>query len=194
MRHALFQPTALAYAPAELTACVRALLAAAAHDDAPAEAWVFDVVDWTRQALADAALLASERLDDARGDAAATDSAGRALLALIDEMGEVLRMDVDHFGGFQGVDAARRRLVTVWWDSDNDGALNAYASRQWLSLLPLYAARWRAFVLKGEGGAPGFDAIERAFVSDDAWWSSRPQARRFSRARIARSLAMADGI
>jgi len=194
MRHALFQPTALAYSPAELTACVRALLDANANANADAGAWVFDVVDWTRQALADAALLASERLDGARGDAAAAESAGRALLALIDAMGEVLRMDVAHFGGFEGMDAARRRLVTVWWDSDNDGALNAYASRQWLSLLPLYASRWRAFVrYLAEGGqAPAFDAIERAFVSDDAWWSARPQPLRLSRARVMRALALAD--
>jgi len=199
MRHKGFQPTAFAYALGDFARCPRLLLGALERASpllrasVPlSKAYEFDVVDWTRQLLADTALEVSVRLDAATraGDAAQFARWGATMLALVDAMAAVLCMH-DAFSRSLA-DAQARKLVTLWHEDTH--ALSSYASRQLAALMPLYRRRWAAYLAR-QPKAPRLDwrAMELAWAAN-ATAAAEPLARPFSIDGVRQALALCDEV
>jgi len=171
------------YDPALLERALGDLLAARTVL-AGVDPYAFDVVDLTRQVLANRArvLLAEIRQAVAADDAATVDALANAFLALIEDQDRLLATRPELLLG-RWLQAARgwgataaeadalehnaRMILTTW--SEDDSVLRDYAHREWAGLLgDYYYRRWRAFfdALVAGRADPDFFAIESAWVRE----------------------------
>lgn len=152
--------TTLTYDPMRL---VKAwdLFIAAADSLPPSEGFAYDLVDLTRQVLANYANPLQQTFAGAfrRGDRVAFDSAASRFLLLLDDMDRLLGTLPDFLLGRWLRDARRcgatpaesdlyefnaRDLITLW--GGKDCPLHEYACRQWSGLIAgFYKPRWEMF-------------------------------------------------
>ncbi len=129
---------------------------------APADPYVYDVVDWGRQALGDYARVLHGRIRAAaeKRDAGAARAAGREMLELCDDLERLLATRREFLLGrwirdarqwgvtpaeHAGAEWNARMLVTTW--NDRPGELNGYSAREWAGLMgSFYRNRWAMFL------------------------------------------------
>ncbi len=149
------------YDPALLFQAAESLLADA-HALAKLDTYQFDLVNVTREALTAVAPRFQAPLLDAvkRRDPAALEQAGRDLLALIDDLDELLATRNEFLLGRWLADAKRwgtndgerrlyeynaRNIITLW--GPRDSILHEYAARQWSGMFKgFYAKRWEKLI------------------------------------------------
>lgn len=147
----------------------------------------YDVVDVTRQVLANYASVAQQRVAAAfnKGDKAAFDAAASGFLELIADMDKVLSTRREFLLGSWLEDARSigtnkqerdlyernaRNLITTW--GDKDCRISDYACRQWAGMMSgFYAPRWqRFFDAIRAGGYAMDDEAYAQFVADSKEW------------------------
>jgi alpha-N-acetylglucosaminidase len=157
---AVWTRTTLNYAPADLLPAWDFLVKAAAVCGS-SEGFRFDLVDVTRQVLANYALPLQQRWVEAyrARDRVAFDTGSARFLRLIGDMDTLLRTRADFLLGPWLADARAwgktpaekklfeqnaRDLLTLWGDASSP--LHEYANRQWSGLLnDFYKVRWALF-------------------------------------------------
>lgn len=178
--------TTLNYEAADLLPAWDALIKAA-----PAcrqsDGFQFDLVDVTRQVLANYALPLQRKFVTAyqNKDLAAFSRYSKAFIALIDDMDELLRTRKDFLLG-RWIEAARscgntaaekalyeknaRNLITLWGDANSP--LHEYACRQWSGLLQsFYKPRWQQFFTKVTAALQTHEPLNMdAFQQEIAQW------------------------
>jgi alpha-N-acetylglucosaminidase len=152
--------TKLDYDPIEL-AKAWAIFVGQAEAFKNSEGFQYDLVDITRQVLANYASPLQQKIAQAyqKNDAASFKKYSAEFLSLIDDMDTLLGTRRDHLLG-KWIDDARnwgvtpeekdlyefnaRDLVTLWGDQDSE--LHEYSNRQWAGLLKgFYKPRWEQF-------------------------------------------------
>jgi alpha-N-acetylglucosaminidase len=152
--------TTLSYDPKELAEAWRLLVEAAAELK-NSDGFRFDLVDVTRQVLANYASVVQQQLaaDYKTKDAAAFTKNSKRFLALITDMDALLSTRQEFLLGTWLESAKRwgtnetekalyernaRNLITLW--GDQNSRLHEYANRQWAGLLKgFYQKRWEQF-------------------------------------------------
>ena len=153
------------------------------------DTYEYDLVDVTRQVLANRARPLLHEIRDAfeHGDASRFDCTSRRFLALIADQDRLVATRPEFLLG-RWIQRARgwgttpaeqdalerdaRTILTTW--TEGDSLLHDYAHREWAGLLgSLYYTRWQRYFdylagqLAGAAGAPpSFFAIESAWVND----------------------------
>lgn len=180
---AVWTRTTLNYAPEDLLPAWDLLLRAAPVCGA-SEGFRFDLVDVTRQVLANYALPLQRRWVEAyrRGDKKTFEQASARFIDLIGDMDTLLLTRRDFLLGPWLADARAwghspaekqlyernaRDLLTLWGDASSP--LHEYANRQWSGLLnDFYKVRWEKFFRALEGSAPGATAPETSALDTSA--------------------------
>ena len=167
--------------------------------------YVYDLVDITRQALAEKGRLTYREMTDAiaKGDSKRFDKASARFLSLIDAQDELLsthpafsvqpwlesarRMGHDDATRDQ-MESNARHLITTWGprEASEEGGLRDYAHREWHGLLgDLYRTRWATWIEaekaaleqgKAEAEPIDFYAIDERWVKDRGDYELRPQS------------------
>jgi len=173
--------TLLNYAPADLLPAWDGFVTAATKQPAT-EGFRFDLVDLTRQVLANyASVLQRKWVQAFREDDTATfDIAANGYLRLIDDLDRLLATQKDLMLGPWLADARKkgitpdeqalyernaRDLITLWGDANSP--LHEYACRQWSGLLKdFYYVRWEKFLAflraaMTAGRTPDFAGFEK---------------------------------
>ena len=177
-----------------------ALLAAAAPELASNPHYQYDLVDITRQAVAEAGRLEAARFSEAatNGDSAAYRHASTRFLNLIMLQDSLLSTTSDFRLG-SWTEAARkaaaspqmteemerdaRRLITTWGsrNASEQGKLHDYAHREWQGLLAdFYYPRWKCWfeTRLSNWGRPtpsiDFYSMEHKWAEEAGRYSSRP--------------------
>lgn len=178
--------TILNYPAEELLPAWDALIKASASC-AASEGFQFDLVDVTRQVLANYALPLQRRWVNAclQKDTAAFKRYSRQFITLIDDMDKLLATRKDFLLGRWVADARKcgitneekalyemnaKDLITLW--GDKDCPLHEYACRQWSGLLSdFYKPRWQQFFDKIDIALHnGKEADVAAFQKEIAQW------------------------
>jgi alpha-N-acetylglucosaminidase len=179
--------TLLNYAPGDLLPAWDLFLKCA--DSAGTEGFRFDLVDLTRQVMANYGNVLQRQWVAAwkAGDTARFDRAGREFSRLIADMDELLATQKDFLLGPWLGDARRkgvtaeekdlyeqnaRDLITLW--GDRNSPLHEYANRQWSGLLnDFYRVRWEKYFVflrmaRQSGREPDLAEFERT-IRDWEW-------------------------
>lgn len=178
--------TKLNYRPQDLLPAWQALIDAAA-DLKNSDGYQFDLVDVTRQVLANYALTVQRKLVRAyrEKDEAHFRQQCSAFIALIDDLDALLATRKDFLLGAWVADARRcgisaeekalyeqnaKNLITLW--GDKNCTLNEYACRQWSGLLSdFYKPRWEKFFDRLTLELQGKEQFDRkAFISEIKNW------------------------
>jgi alpha-N-acetylglucosaminidase len=181
--------TKLNYLPADLVSAWDALIKAAPRCGT-ADGFQFDIVDLTRQVLANYALpLQQQFVRDFRAhNAAAFKKHTAAFIELITDMDKLLATRKDFLLGPWLADAVKwgkndaekrlyemnaRDLVTLWGGADN--VLHEYACRQWSGLLnDFYKPRWdQFFALANQSLDKGTELDINSFQQTISQWEWR---------------------
>jgi alpha-N-acetylglucosaminidase len=154
--------TKLNYDPLELAKAWELLASASdsLHDN---KEFQYDLVDVTRQVLANYALTVQQEMAASyvKKDILMFDKHSKVFLGLFDDMDTLLRTEQDFLLGTWIDDARRwglteeekdlyelnaRDLVTLWGDKDSE--LHEYSNRQWAGLMSaFYKPRWEQFIV-----------------------------------------------
>lgn len=157
------------------------------------EAYQYDLVDITRQAVAEKGRLTYHAMVDAinRKDEAAFDSLSNYFLTLIDLQDNLLSTMPDFMAGRWINDARRlapteaerdnfewnaRLLVTTWGErhASEKGKLRDYAHREWNGMLKdFYRPRWEAWIAQQKDVMNGKDVDPIDFYALDEQWVRR---------------------
>ncbi len=185
--------TTLNYAAEDLLPAWDALLQAADHCGSY-DGYRFDLVDLTRQVLANYALPLQRKWVAAyhNNDTAAFDRYSTAFIQLIDDMDQLLATRKDFLLGSWIADARRcgttpaeknlyeknaRNLITLWGDAASP--LHEYACRQWSGLFSsFYKPRWQQFftlltVALRSAAKPDLDGFKQQVAQWEWQWVNR---------------------
>jgi alpha-N-acetylglucosaminidase len=188
--------TLLNYAPADLLPAWE-LFIQSAGTGIKTDGFTYDLVDITRQVLANYALPLQQQWVKAyrAGDKQAFAKSNREFLQLIADMDRLLATRKDFLLGPWLASARKwgtnpqekalyeqnaRDLITLWGDADSP--LHEYANRQWSGLLnDFYKARWQQFFTLLEqsldkGTAPDLSAFEKNIKQWEWKWVNEQKA------------------
>ena len=163
------------------------LLVACHEECAASDGYRYDLVDVTRQVLADYASVLQQNVAKAysNGDMTAFKVASAAFLGLLDDMEALLGTREEFLLG-RWIEAARsvghideekdlyernaRNLITLW--GNKDCRIKDYACRQWNGMMSgFYRPRWeRFFAVLEDAISRGVQYDEPQFVSDSKDW------------------------
>lgn len=160
------------------------LFVQAANECPASDGYQYDLVDVTRQVLANYALPLQQEIAQAyrRNDKATFDKLSKEFIELIDDMDRLLATRKDFLLGPWIADARRwgqtdsekalyeqnaRNLITLWGDANN--RLHEYSNRQWSGLLAdFYKPRWEQFFANVRQNWGNFD--QAAFDNQIKQW------------------------
>jgi len=199
MRHASFQPTATSYDHRAFLACAQELVNGARHlhqnlsvssrfppwaTVLDVQTLMYDVIDFLRQVLSDAALDAADGIDSAyfEGDRLRMAAAGERMESIVAMHADILDLHWMWASSADSADPAMadqlalkdlRELLTVW--SVHTELLHSYASRQTADLSRnVYIPRWKVWiheVIIGGASPDSIDAkykaVELAYIRGD---------------------------
>ncbi len=178
--------TKLNYEPKKLLPAWKALVEAAPRY-AKSDGFKYDLVDVTRQVLANHALTVQQAMVSAyrRKDLAEFNKQSARFIKLIDDLDRLLATRTDFLLGKWVSDARAcgitepekalyernaKDLITLW--GDKDCPLNEYACRQWSGLLTdFYKPRWKKFITHLSADLRGEKALDMAaFTKETKDW------------------------